>query len=68
MTAAGSPLPLSATRQRLSECTPLIEGSLFTRDYLLENLNEEEFGPVKHTDMLLVFGEACGATRECFVN
>ena len=34
-----------------------------TRDYLLENLNEEE-GSVKHTDMLLTFGEACGATRE----
>jgi pyrroloquinoline-quinone synthase len=34
-----------------------------TRDYLLENLMEEE-GSVKHTDMLLTFGEACGATRE----
>ncbi len=34
-----------------------------TRDYLLENLMEEE-GGVKHTDMLLTFGEACGATRE----
>ena len=33
------------------------------RDYLLENLNEEE-GSVRHTDMLLTFGEACGATRE----
>ncbi len=33
-----------------------------TRDYLLENLQEEE-GSVKHTDMLLTFGEACGATR-----
>ncbi len=33
-----------------------------TRDYLLENLTEEE-GSVKHTDMLLTFGEACGATR-----
>ncbi len=34
-----------------------------TRDYFLENLMEEE-GSVKHTDMLLTFGEACGATRE----
>jgi hypothetical protein len=34
-----------------------------TRDYLLENLMEEE-GGYKHTDMLLTFGEACGATRE----
>jgi pyrroloquinoline-quinone synthase len=34
-----------------------------TRDYLLENLQEEEAG-VKHTDMLLTFGAACGATRE----
>ncbi|MBX5492875.1 MAG: iron-containing redox enzyme family protein [Chloroflexi bacterium] len=34
-----------------------------TRDYLLENLMEEE-GSYKHTDMLLTFGEACGATRE----
>lgn len=33
-----------------------------TRDYLLENLMEEE-GSYKHTDMLLTFGEACGATR-----
>lgn len=34
-----------------------------TRDYLLENLLEEE-GSFKHTDMLLAFGEACGATRD----
>ncbi|HZU04798.1 MAG TPA: iron-containing redox enzyme family protein [Chloroflexota bacterium] len=34
-----------------------------TRDYLLSNLMEEE-GSYKHTDMLLTFGEACGATRE----
>ena len=34
-----------------------------TRDYLLANLLEEE-GSFKHTDMLLTFGEACGATRE----
>ncbi len=33
-----------------------------TRDYLAENLMEEE-GGYKHTDMLLTFGEACGATR-----
>ena len=33
------------------------------RDYLLENLNEEEAGSARHTDMLLTFGEACGATR-----
>lgn len=33
------------------------------RDYFLENLMEEE-GSFKHTDMLLTFGEACGATRE----
>jgi pyrroloquinoline-quinone synthase len=34
-----------------------------TRDYLLANLMEEE-GSFKHTDMLLTFGEACGATRK----
>ena len=34
-----------------------------TRDYLLENPMEEE-GSVKHTDMLLTFAEACGASRE----
>lgn len=38
-----------------------------TRDYLLENLMEEE-GSTKHTDMLLTFGEACGATREQLVS
>jgi pyrroloquinoline-quinone synthase len=33
------------------------------RDFLLENIIEEESG-VKHVDLLIRFGEACGVTRE----
>ena len=33
------------------------------RDFLLENIVEEESG-VKHVDLLIRFGEACGTTRE----
>jgi pyrroloquinoline-quinone synthase len=33
------------------------------RDFLLENIVEEESG-VKHVDLLIRFGEACGVTRE----
>jgi pyrroloquinoline-quinone synthase len=33
------------------------------RDFLLENIVEEEAG-VKHVDLLIRFGEACGVTRQ----
>jgi pyrroloquinoline-quinone synthase len=33
------------------------------RDFLLENILEEELG-VKHVDLLIRFAEACGSTRE----
>lgn len=37
------------------------------RDFLLENMWEEEMG-TRHTDMLIKFAEACGVTREQVIN
>lgn len=34
------------------------------RDFLLQNMWEEELAAVRHTDLLLRFGEACGMPRE----
>jgi pyrroloquinoline-quinone synthase len=34
------------------------------RDFLLQNMWEEELGGDRHTDLLIRFGEACGTTRE----
>ncbi|TLS53611.1 iron-containing redox enzyme family protein [Paenibacillus antri] len=37
------------------------------RDFLLQNMWEEELGGDRHTDLLIRFGEACGTTRERIV-
>jgi len=37
------------------------------KDFLLQNMWEEEMGQ-RHTDLLIRFGEACGASREELVN
>ena len=34
------------------------------KDFLLQNMWEEEIGGDRHTDLLIRFGEACGTTRE----
>ena len=34
------------------------------KDFLLQNMYEEEISDVRHTDLLIRFGEACGTTRE----
>jgi pyrroloquinoline-quinone synthase len=34
------------------------------KDFLLQNMYEEEVSDVRHTDLLIRFGEACGTTRE----
>lgn len=34
------------------------------KDFLLQNMWEEELGGDRHTDLLIRFGEACGTTRE----
>src|SRR5690606_12334850 len=34
------------------------------RDFLLQNMYEEELSDVRHTDLLIRFSEACGTTRE----
>jgi pyrroloquinoline-quinone synthase len=36
----------------------------FAKDFLLQNMWEEEIGDVRHTDLLIRFAEACGTTRE----
>jgi pyrroloquinoline-quinone synthase len=35
----------------------------FAKDFLLQNMYEEELSDDRHTDLLIRFGEACGATR-----
>ena len=34
------------------------------KDFLLQNMYEEELADIRHTDLLIRFGEACGTTRE----
>ncbi len=34
------------------------------KDFLLQNMYEEEISDVRHTDLLIRFAEACGTTRE----
>jgi len=38
------------------------------RDFLLQNMWEEELGGDRHTELLIRFGEACGTTRERIVS
>lgn len=40
------------------------EGATDAKDFLLQNMYEEEIADVRHTDLLIRFGEACGTTRE----
>jgi pyrroloquinoline-quinone synthase len=34
------------------------------KDFLLQNMYEEELADIRHTDLLIKFAEACGTTRE----
>lgn len=34
------------------------------KDFLLQNMYEEELADIRHTDLLIRFAEACGTTRE----
>jgi pyrroloquinoline-quinone synthase len=34
------------------------------KDFLLQNMYEEELSDIRHTDLLIRFAEACGTTRE----
>ena len=34
------------------------------KDFLLQNMYEEELADIRHTDLLVRFGEVCGTTRE----
>lgn len=38
------------------------------KDFLLQNMYEEEIGGDRHTDLLIRFAEACGTTRERIKN
>lgn len=38
------------------------------KDFLLQNMYEEELADIRHTDLLIRFGEACGTTREAIEN
>ncbi|HVY14423.1 MAG TPA: iron-containing redox enzyme family protein [Rhodopila sp.] len=38
------------------------------KDFLLQNMYEEEIGGDRHTDLLIRFAEACGTTRERITN
>ncbi len=38
------------------------------KDFLLQNMYEEEIGGDRHTDLLIRFAESCGTTRERVVN
>jgi pyrroloquinoline-quinone synthase len=38
--------------------------STFAKDFLLQNMYEEELADIRHTDLLIKFAEACGTTRE----
>ena len=34
------------------------------KDFTLQNMYEEELADIRHTDLLIKFGEACGTTKE----
>jgi pyrroloquinoline-quinone synthase len=38
------------------------------KDFLLQNMYEEELADIRHTDLLIRFGEACGTTRAAIEN
>jgi pyrroloquinoline-quinone synthase len=38
------------------------------KDFLLQNMYEEELADIRHTDLLIRFAEACGTTREQIEN
>lgn len=38
--------------------------ALDAKDFLLQNMYEEELADIRHTDLLIRFAEACGTTRE----
>jgi pyrroloquinoline-quinone synthase len=38
------------------------------KDFTLQNMYEEELADIRHTDLLIRFGEACGTTRERIEN
>ena len=38
------------------------------KDFLLQNMYEEEIGGDRHTDLLIRFAESCGTTRERVIN
>jgi pyrroloquinoline-quinone synthase len=40
------------------------ESATDAKDFLLQNMYEEEVSDIRHTDLLIRFGEACGTTRE----
>lgn len=40
------------------------ESQTESKDFLLQNMYEEEIGGDRHTDLLIRFAEACGTTRE----
>jgi pyrroloquinoline-quinone synthase len=40
------------------------ESATDAKDFLLQNMYEEEVSDVRHTDLLIRFGEACGTSRE----
>jgi pyrroloquinoline-quinone synthase len=42
----------------------LPEGYTDAKDFMLQNMWEEEIGGDRHTDLLIRFAEACGTTRE----
>ncbi len=34
------------------------------KDFTLQNMYEEELADIRHTDLLIKFGEACGTTKQ----
>ena len=40
----------------------------FAKDFLLQNMYEEELADIRHTDLLIKFAESCGTTRERIEN
>src|SRR6188474_3341502 len=40
------------------------DGLTETKDFLLQNMYEEELADIRHTDLLIRFAEACGTTKE----
>lgn len=43
---------------------PKVGGFVESKDFLLQNMYEEEIGGDRHTDLLIRFAETCGSTRE----